>query len=88
MLDNDDFNLSPQTLFEFKDSLRNLVNELNENDGLYSQLLGEYLNELGEILFIEEEDPDVLEAKIIRFMAVVSEYRLNEEFLVDDLELE
>jgi hypothetical protein len=76
MLNNEEFSISPQCLFEFKDSLRNLVEELGENEGLFSQTLREYLNELGEILFLEDDD----ETRIVRFMAPISDYLINEEF--------
>lgn len=77
MLNNEEFSISPKCLFEFKDSLRNLVEELSENEGLFSQTLREYLNELGEILFLEDESD---ETRVVRFMAPISEYLINEEF--------
>ena len=93
MLNSSSFNVSPQCSFEFKDALRNLVDELKEQEGLYSQTLGEYFNNIGEILFLEEDDVD--ESKVIRLIAVISEYLVNEEFRDfmlndsdDDVELE
>ena len=85
--------MSPQCGFEFKDALRNLVDELKEHEGLYSQTLGEYFNNIGEILFLEEDNVD--ESKVIRLIAPISEYLVNEEFRYsmlndseDDVELE
>ena len=93
MLNNNNFNVSPQCSFEFRDALRNLVDELKGQEGLYPQTLGEYFNNIGEILFLEEEDVD--ESKIIRLMAPISDYLVNEEFRYsmlndsdDDVELE
>ena len=93
MLNSNNFNVSPQCGFEFKDALRNLVDELKEHEGLYSQTLGEYFNSIGEILFLEEDDVD--ESKVIRLIAPISEYLVNEEFRYsmlndsdDDVELE
>ena len=79
MLNSSSFNVSPQCSFEFKDALRNLVDELKEQDGLYPQTLGEYFNKVGEILFLEEDD-NADESKIIRLIAPISEYLVNEEF--------
>ena len=93
MLNSNNFNVSPQCSFEFKDALRNLVDELKEQKGLYPQTLGEYFNSIGEILFLEEDDVD--ENKVIRLIAPISEYLVNEEFRYsmlnnsdDDVELE
>ena len=93
MLNSNNFNISPQCSFEFRDALRNLVDELKEQKGLYSQTLGEYFNKVGEILFLEEDDVD--ENKVIRLIAPISEYLVNEEFRYsmlndsdDDVELE
>ena len=92
MLNSNSFNVSPQCSFEFKDALRNLVDELKEQEGLYSQTLGEYFNNIGEILFLEEDNVD--EKKVIRLIAPISEYLVNEEFRYsilndsDDVELE
>ena len=93
MLNNNNFNVSPQCSFEFRDALRNLVDELKEQKGLYPQTLGEYFNKIGEILFLEEDDAD--ESKVIRLIAPISEYLVNEEFRYsmsndsdDDVELE
>lgn len=77
MLNSNELNISPKCSFEFRDALRNLVEELGENEGLFSQTLREYLNELGEILFLEEGGD---ETRIVRFMAPISEYLINEEF--------
>lgn len=94
MLDNSNFNISPQCSFEFRDALRNLVNELKEQKSLYPQTLGEYFNKLGEILFLDEDDNSD-ESKVIRLIAPISEYLVNEEFRYsmlndsdDDVELE
>ena len=93
MLNNNNFNVSPQCSFEFRDALRNLVDELKEQEGLYPQTLGEYFNMVGEILFLDDEDVD--ESKVIRLIAPISEYLVNEEFRYsmlndsdDDVELE
>lgn len=76
LLDNEDFDLSEPIKFEFRDSLRALVKELKKGESLYSQTLGEYLTELGKILFKEEYDePDDAEAALVAFMAVITEYR-------------
>lgn len=94
MLNSNNFNISPQCSFEFRDALRNLVDELKEQKGLYSQTLGEYFNKLGEILFLDEDDNSD-ESKVIRLIAPISEYLVNEEFRDsmlndsdDDVELE
>lgn len=93
MLVDEEFNISPKCSFELRDALRNFVNELKSQEGLYAQTLGEYLNGLGEILFLESEDND--DTKVIRFMAPISDYQVNEEFrysladnFEDDVELE
>lgn len=93
MLNSNNFNVSPQCSFEFRDALRNLVDELKEQEGLYPQTLGEYFNMVGEILFLDDEDVD--ESKVIRLIAPISEYLVNEEFRYsmlndsdDDVELE
>ena len=96
MLNNNNFNVSPQCSFEFRDALRNLVDELKEQEGLYPQTLGEYLNKVGEILFLEGDDYDEAdESKVIRLMTPISDYLVNEEFRYsmlndsdDDVELE
>ena len=91
---NNNFNVSPQCSFEFRDALRNLVDELKEQEGLYPQTLGEYFNMVGEILFLEDDD-EADESKVIRLMAPISDYLINEEFRYsmlndsnDDVELE
>lgn len=94
LLDSEDFELSEQVKFEFRDALRNIVNELGKSETLYSQTLREYLKELGKILFKDEySGPDEAEAALISFMAVITEYRSIQECrysslsdLVDDVE--
>ena len=94
LLDNEDFDLSEQVKFEFRDVLRALVKELKKGESLYSKTLGEYLNELGKILFKEEyNEPKDAEAALVAFMAVITEYRSIQEFryselsgIVDDVE--
>lgn len=80
LLDSEEFDLSEQVKFEFRDALRNIVIELGRSETLYSQTLREYLKELGKILFKDEySSPDEAEAALITFMAVITEYRSIQE---------
>lgn len=80
MLNNEEFDINPKCLLSFKKALKSLVDQLDKKEELYPRTLREYLNGLGEILFLEEENLEIAETKMVRFMAVVSEYLLNEEF--------
>lgn len=76
MLKNNNFGLSKETYQQFRDILRVVVEELKTKENLYAQALGEYLNQLGKILFTGDS---INEGRMVSFMALVTEFLINEE---------
>lgn len=86
MLKSNKFNISPELYNSFRDVLREVAVELKTKEGLYSQTLGEYLNQLGKVLFTGDF---VDEAEMVSFMAPITEYIINKEIMYsEDEELE
>lgn len=81
MLENDKFGISEEVYLEFKSALKNLVQELKSQDrkNLYAQTVGEYLNELGNLLFSGDSDPVNRESEIVALMAPLTEFLINRE---------
>lgn len=76
MLKNNKFGLSKETYQQFRHILRIVVEELKTKENLYAQALGEYLNQLGKILFTGDS---INEGRMVSFMALVTEFLINEE---------
>ena len=76
MLKNDKFGLSKETYQQFREVLRTVVEELKKQENLYAQALGEYLNQLGKILFTGDT---INEGQMVSFMALVTEFLINKE---------
>lgn len=76
MLKNNKFGLSKETYQQFREILRTVVEELKQKENLYAQALGEYLNQLGKILFTGDT---INEGQMVSFMALVTEFLINKE---------
>ena len=76
MLKHNKFDLSQETYEQFRDATRAVVEELKTKDGLFPQALGEYLNQQGKIFFTGN---NIDEAKMVSFMALVTEFIINKE---------
>lgn len=84
MLKNYKFNISEEVYLQFKEALKNLVQELRSKQNVYAQTLGRYLYDLGNLLFSEDtEDLISMEEKIVSFMAPLSEYLINRDISED-----
>jgi len=76
MLKNNKFGLSEEIYQQFREVLRTVVEELKKQESLYAQALGEYLNQLGKILFTGDT---INEKQMVSFMALVTEFLINKE---------
>jgi len=83
MLENDKFGVSEEVYLGFKSALKNLVQELRGQKSLYAQTLGEYLNELGNLLFSGDVDSTNREQEIVALMAPLTEFLINREVRED-----
>ena len=83
MLKNDKFGISEELYLQFKEALKNLVQELRSKQNLYAQTLGEYLYDLGNLLFSEDVDLISAEEKIVSLMAPLTEYLINRDISED-----
>jgi len=83
MLKNDKFGVSEEVYLQFKEALKNLVQELRCKQNLYAQTLGQYLYDLGNLLFSEDTDLMSAEEKIVSLMAPLTEYLINRDISED-----
>jgi len=85
MLKNDKFGVSEEIYLQFKEALKNLVQELRlkSKQNLYAQTLGQYLYDLGNLLFSEDTDLISAEEKIVSLMAPLTEYLINRDISED-----
>lgn len=85
MLENDKFGVSEKVYLEFKFALKSLVQELKGQDqkNLYAQTVGEYFNEIGNLLFSGDSDPVNREQEIVALMAPLTEFLINREVRED-----
>lgn len=81
--------LSETTKESFLNSLRQVVKELNQYNDLYSKAYREFFNELGKLLSNSDDcDSDELEARMLSFMGLISEYLLDKEMKYSEYLLE
>jgi hypothetical protein len=83
MLKNNKFGVSEEVYLQFKEALKNLVQELRCRQNLYAQTLGQYLYDLGNLLFSEDTDLISAEEKIVSLMAPLTEYQINRDISED-----
>jgi len=83
MLKNNKFGVSEEVYLQFKEALKNLVQELRCRQNLYAQTLGQYLYDLGNLLFSEDTDLVSAEEKIVSLMAPLTEYQINRDISED-----
>jgi len=83
MLKNDKFGVSEEVYLQFKEALKNLVQEIQRQDNLYARALGQYLNDLGSLLFLGNIDLVSMEEKIVSLMAPLTEYLINRDISED-----
>lgn len=76
MLKHNKFGLSKEIYEQFRDATRAVVEDLKTKESLYAQAVGEYLNQQGKIFFTG----DIIdESKMVDFMALVSQFLIDQE---------